>query len=313
VNRLLNIFVAILLLALLLGYMVTYTVRFNESAVVTTFGAAGEGSVKNPPGSDGRGAGLHFKMPWPIQQVAARFDNRVHVLEGSIEQATTADQQSVVVRTAVYWRIEDPLAFYTSLGSVENAERQVRVRLRNAVGLVGNYRFGDLANLGGGGAALEELAENLAQEVRNGLDPAVYGMAIERALVTKVEPPGGPVTQAIFQRMAAERDALAAQARNEGEAEFARVVNQAENEARTIESFVDRQARRRESVGERRAAEVLAELEGPARELALYLDQLDALSDVFASRTRFIIDTDRFPFRLLDEYLTSGEEASPGE
>ncbi len=53
-----RILIIVLVLAVVLGFMVTYVVRFNEAAVVTTFGKADSTSVVGD-------AGLRFKaLPW---------------------------------------------------------------------------------------------------------------------------------------------------------------------------------------------------------------------------------------------------------
>ncbi len=67
-----------LVLGLIVGFvlllnMVAFQVRFNESAVVTTFGRATENSVLNAPDANGSGVGLTVKPPWPIQDVN-RYD-----------------------------------------------------------------------------------------------------------------------------------------------------------------------------------------------------------------------------------------------
>ncbi len=221
-NRLLNILVALALLLVLIGYAATYTVSFNETAIVTTFGSAGDGSVKNAPRQDGvteadpndGGAGLYFKLPWPIQQVAARYDTRVQLLESAVEQATTGDQQSIVLRVAVTWRVVDPLAFYKSLGSLGEAESQLRNRIRAARGLIGDYDFNDLANIEGTATAASELADRMMTGVQSGVDSSGYGLEVLDLEVTKLEVPRGAVTDSVVQRMASERTLLAARRSN---------------------------------------------------------------------------------------------------
>ena len=60
-----------LIILAILGFMTMYTVRFTETAVVTTFGKAGPESVITEPG-------LRLKMPYPIQSVT-RYDVRARL------------------------------------------------------------------------------------------------------------------------------------------------------------------------------------------------------------------------------------------
>ena len=145
-KRILIITVAALLLVFLVTYMFTYTVRYNEAVIVTTFGSTGDNSVKNAPvvtaeglSASGTDAGLHFKWPWPIQQVAQTYDTRVQVVEGALEQAQTADQQSVNVKFYVTWRIADPLEFFKAVGQPASADQTLRSRVRAFPNFIGQY------------------------------------------------------------------------------------------------------------------------------------------------------------------------------
>ena len=74
-------------------FMVTFSVRFTEAAVVTTFGKASETSVVN---QDGDEAGLYFKWPYPVQSVT-KYDRRVRILESRSETQLTADDRPIIV------------------------------------------------------------------------------------------------------------------------------------------------------------------------------------------------------------------------
>ncbi|MEM7807340.1 MAG: SPFH domain-containing protein [Planctomycetota bacterium] len=297
-KRFLNILVAILLAAVLAGYAVAYSVRYNESVIVTTLGSADENSVKNAPGGE-PDAGLHFKLPWPIQRIAARFDTRVQVLEAAIEQVTTADQQSIIIRITLNWRVDDPLAFYKSLGSMDAATRQLRTRVRAANGLAGDYRFDELANLEGSGQTLDELAGRIHELVQTGLDDRGYGLTIESVGITKLQLPAA-VTQSVFDRMRAEREVLARRARDRGQTQGQSLITRANEDARTILAFARQQASTIQSRGEQMEAETLARLEGDAADLALLLDELDAVRRSINGRDRWYIKVgDMYPFNTL--------------
>ena len=335
-NRLINIAVALVLVVLLAGYAATYTVDFNETAIVTTFGNAGEGSVKNAPrpasegedaadvaesaaaGAGGGGSGLYFKLPWPIQQVAARYDTRVQLLEASVEQAQTKDQQSVVVRAAVTWRIVDPLAFYRALGGEAEAEQQLRTRVRAANNEIGEFNFNDLANLDGTGTALDQLADRMKERVESGLGDRNYGVEVLGVEIVKLEFPG-PVTQSVFQRMQTERELLARRAADEGQAASATLVSEGQESARVIRSFADEQAAELRSRGEQAAAATLAELTGDAAELAVLLDEVETIREAMGQRTRLFVDaTKLYPLNRLAGVLGlddegQGDEAGQGQ
>ena len=306
-KRGLNIIVALALIALLVGYMVTYTVRFNEAVVVTTFGAADESSVKNAVGGDGRvggEAGLHFKLPWPVQRVAARYDTRVQVGEGVLEQITTADGQSVVVRFNTRWRVADPLEFYREIGSVDEAGRVLQIQSRNALNAVSEYRFDELVNPDPSRVRLAELSGAVRGRVQGQM--AGYGVEVLDVGLKTIALPG-QVTRAVVERMAAETAAQAQRALEEGQAEGRKLESEARATSQTLLSFADRAASDLRAEGEQRAAALTTRV-ADDEEFAIFLSELDAIRQSLADRTTFVIDADRlYPFSRLGELLRSGE------
>src|ERR1043165_1762196 len=109
---------AVFLIALL-AFTVTYTVRFTEAAVVTTFGKADQSDVHAKPG-------LGVKWPYPIQSVTT-YDTRVRVVTSKFEQMATADARQVVVETFCTWRVKDPLVFFQKFSNAgDRAEDHFR-------------------------------------------------------------------------------------------------------------------------------------------------------------------------------------------
>jgi len=82
----------------------------------------------NPAESE---AGLHWKWFQPVQQVRY-YDARELTLVDTPEELLTADKKSVVLNAFLVWRINDPLAFFKSVKTIEEASRQLRDRLRGA-------------------------------------------------------------------------------------------------------------------------------------------------------------------------------------
>src|SRR5262245_54623411 len=124
-------------------FMGTYVVRFNEAAVVSTFGKADSSSVVTTPG-------LRMKLPYPFQKVTT-YVKRVRVIQSDQEQQQTADKKQVILSTFVTWRVKDPLAFYlrfggtgdsSARGQYQEAEKILRTRLRSAATAVSQFPLG---------------------------------------------------------------------------------------------------------------------------------------------------------------------------
>ena len=294
-TRPLNVAVALAIVLALLGYMLTFTVRFNETAILTTFGRVGEGGVVNPPQPDGRPgdeAGIRFKAPWPIQQVVRTYDTRVQVLETNLEQAATADGQTVAVRLYVAWRISDPLAFYKRLGSVPEAIRTIQSRTRDSFSVVGRYRFDQLSNSDPRELRLAEAEAAIQDRVQARLDEGGYGVRVEEVAIKRILLPAS-VSGAVVARMVSERERLAAEAQVEGETAAQTLRDESQRTAGIIDSFARTQASQIEAVGRQRAAEFVTRFAADP-EFAIFLARLDAIRQAFGRRTRFILGAD-FP------------------
>jgi regulator of protease activity HflC (stomatin/prohibitin superfamily) len=115
-----------------------YQVRQSEVAFKTTFCKADTEIVS---------AGLHGKLPWPIQKVH-KFDARVHNFEGKFEEAKTADGYNLLVLVYAGWRIAEPQKFHSSFpGGMDDAKRSLESLVRSAKNAaVGRHNFSDFIN-----------------------------------------------------------------------------------------------------------------------------------------------------------------------
>ena len=89
-----TILVAVLLVATLLLFLISFRVRLNEAAIVFTFRRAAPHAITKP--------GLYWKLPYPIQTVM-KFDRRIHIYEGKFQEYLTRDQHNLIVAVAVGW------------------------------------------------------------------------------------------------------------------------------------------------------------------------------------------------------------------
>ncbi|MHC4193038.1 MAG: SPFH domain-containing protein, partial [Planctomycetota bacterium] len=132
------IIIFVVLVVVVLGlYLVSFQVRETESALVMTFGKPKRG-ITEP--------GWYFKWPRPIQSVY-KFDSRMRVYEADLGETTTKGATPIIVNTYVVWKIADPLQFFNSVGTVEEAESKLRGRINNTQGtVIGQYSFGEFVN-----------------------------------------------------------------------------------------------------------------------------------------------------------------------
>src|SRR5580693_6363949 len=103
-------------------YAMAIVVREGEAVLVTRFGR---------PMRIASQTGVHWKLPWPIDQ-ASLLDMRRRVYETGHTEMLTRDKKNIIARTFVVWRIGDPLVFTQSIGPAGNAEGKLDGLLTNA-------------------------------------------------------------------------------------------------------------------------------------------------------------------------------------
>ncbi|MBI3828385.1 MAG: protease modulator HflC [Planctomycetes bacterium] len=287
------VILGVLVALLLLLYMVSYQVRFDEAVLVTTFGKADESSVVN---ADGRSAGLGFKWPWPIQDVRT-FDTRTRILEAPPEQQQTRDNQVVVVNDFVAWKISNPLEFERALKDPTKAEEQLRNRLRTARALINQYTFDELTNRDPAKLKLDALEAAVLENLRKDVNAKAYGIEIKAAGIKRLELPGD-VSEKVFERMKSTRQMLAQSARSEGDAISKDIHERAESARNIILSFAERRAQAIRAEGDAEAASYFKYFKDN-EEFAIFLRKIESLKTALKYRTTFLLDTKTVPFDLL--------------
>ncbi len=324
----------ILLLVLALGsFMFTYTVRFTETAVVTTFGSAGEGSVQSEPG-------LKFKFFYPVQSVT-KYDNRVRHLKGRSATQQTADDSQIIVDAFAAWRVSDPLKFFQRFSNrgpraedhFRAAEEILRDTLLSAMGEVSKYRMDDLFTPEVDGSRLPELetrilrllnegrraeaapadatgaASGQASGPASGEGMAAYGIEVVMAGINRIVLPQETTTK-VIERMGANRDRLAQELESQGQARATAIRAQAEADARKIREFAQARAAEIRALGEYGAAESLAAMNQNA-ELAVFLRQMELMSEIESAKLTLVMGSEDFGLgvlspQLLKDVLTPG-------
>ncbi|MEQ9454434.1 MAG: SPFH domain-containing protein [Phycisphaeraceae bacterium] len=282
-NYINTIIIALVISIVLAIYTFTYSVRYDEVAVVTRFDRVVEGSLVEEPG-------LGLKAPLPINRVY-KFSKKLQILEDQLEEFQTSDGYAVIVKTDLIWRIEDPLAFFRSLRTVERAEEQLNPLLRELTAVVSRYRFDQLVNNDPSELALPEIEQAAADELRRKLEGLDYGIAIERIGIRRLTLPES-TTEKVFERMRTTRQALAEKARAEGRARAATIRSDAESARDRILAFAQRRAEGIRSEGLREAATYYAAF-AENEELAIFLNSMESLKTILSNNTKFLLDAEQ--------------------
>jgi modulator of FtsH protease HflC len=291
----LSLIVGILIGLILVVYMFTFQVRYDEVAVKTTFGKATEpqrnaagGIDPLNPGSVIVEPGINFRLPWPIQNVE-KYTTRVQILDDQLEEQQTKDGYAVIVRTYLAYRVEDPYLFYKNLKSYDEAQKQISARLRGARAIISSYRFDELVNTDPEKLKLQEMELKATEELRKPL--ADFGITIQELGIRRVVLPE-KVTEKVFERMRNQRQALAQNARSSGTATASTIKSGAKSSQDRILAFAERRAQAIRAQGDEEAAKHY-EVFKQNQDFAIFLRQIDSMKKILAHNTTFILDANK--------------------
>lgn len=295
---------AALIVIALVAFSFTYTVRFNERAVVALFSSATDADVQTEPG-------LKFKLPYPFQTVTS-YDTRLQLVRAPGTQQQTLDDNQIIVEAYALWRVSDPLAFFRRFSnagpSAEDhyrlAQRTVTSSLNSAVSQTSRFRLDELFTSDAQGSRLPDLEAAILAELRadastdapegdagesgeaasgaSGLGIEIVDVGINRVRLTQTN------SEDVIARMKAERNRLAENTISKGEAEAQSIRSRADRDAQRIESFASRLAADLRAAGDRDAGTIIAQMnQSPA--LATLLDELRFLRQAYGRQVTLIV------------------------
>lgn len=268
-------FVAVLVIvAIVLGISSIFVVKEGQRAIVVQFGKVlrdaetGAPTVYEP--------GLHFKLPF-IEEVK-RLDARIKTLDGNPDRFVTSEKKDLIVDTYVKWRISDFATYYLSTNGGNQAQAEALLTRRIGSGLRAEF----------GSRTIKEIVsgerDSLMREalIRGANSAQELGIEVIDVRVMQINLPV-EVSQSIFQRMRAERQAVAMEHRSEGreQAEFIR----ADVDARVavMLSDAERESRKLRGEGDAEAAGIYAAAYNKDPEFFSFLRSLQTYEHSFES------------------------------
>ncbi|WP_413113882.1 protease modulator HflC [Thaumasiovibrio sp. DFM-14] len=277
--------IAVLLMSL-------FVVQEAERGIVVRFGRIlddgnGVAKIYQP--------GIHLKMP--LFDTVQKLDARLQTMDGSADRFVTSEKKDVIIDSFVKWRIEDFGKFYlaTGGGNILTAEallqRRVSDGLRNQIG----------------GKTIQELVSEKRDQVmdtvlalaqRSSLD---LGISVVDVRIKKINLPD-EISESIYLRMRAEREAVARRHRSQGREKAEVLRAQAELETATLLAEADREARVRRGEADAEVANVYANAFNKDAEFYSFLRSLSAYETSFSSKDDvMVVDPNSEFFRFMKD------------
>lgn len=284
-----NIIIAVVVLLVLLASGSLFAVKEGERAIVIQFGkiqrdeATGDTRVFTP--------GLHFKLPF-IDSVR-HLDARIQTLDGTPDRFVTSEKKDLIVDSYVKWRIDDFARYYLSTGGNKlQAEALLKQKVNN--GLRSEFGTRTIAQIvSGERSALMNQAMEQASTSSDEL-----GIRIVDVRVKQINLPT-EVSNSIFQRMRAERAAVAREHRSEGQEQAEVIRANIDAKVTVMLADAERNARQLRGEGDALAAQIYADVYSKNSDFYSFLRSMDAYKKSFSSKQDVMViapDSDFFKY-----------------
>lgn len=278
----------VLIVAGLAVYTMLFTVSEREYAIVTRFGELKQTLSQ---------AGLYVKWG-SVCDTVTRIDKRLAIFQTRPIELLFGDQNPIILTCYVCWEVRDPVAFYNSLMTPENANIKLRDMIQSSLGSVlSKYQFQDAINIDPNKVKFRQIeTEALADFKANASEE--YGITIRQLGIRRIAYPP-MVTQAVHNRMRSEREKIAKKHRGDGRKEAAVIEARADKEVAQILANAYRDAEVTRGEGDKQATGIYAKAYSRDRGFFEFLRSLEALREILARQATVVLSTRSKLFKYL--------------
>lgn len=239
--------------------------------------------------------GLHLKIPF-IDSMKV-LDARIRTLDGAPDRFVTVEKKDLLVDSYVKWRISDFGRFFTATGGGDYTQasnllrRKVNDRLRSEVG---SRTIKDIVS-----GTRGELMVGARKALNTGQDStSELGIEVVDVRVKQINLPD-EVSSSIYQRMRAERDAVAREHRSQGKEKAAFIQADVDRKVTVILATANKTAQELRGNGDAAAAKLYADAFAQEPEFYSFVRSMKAYEKSFAESNNMLIlkpDSDFFRF-----------------
>ncbi|GMR08823.1 MAG: protease modulator HflC [Gammaproteobacteria bacterium] len=271
-----RIAIVIVILALFFGSQSVFTVNEAQRAVKLKLQEVVKTDYE---------PGLYFQVP--MVNSVIKFDGRIQTLDAKPQRYLTFEKKNVQVDSFVKWRIgdgpDDLRNYYTSVGGDPLRANQrlfqlVDKALRDEIGK----------------RTIQEAVSGERAEIMRIINEIIAKKAIELGIklvdirIKRVDLPAD-ISQAVFDRMSAERDRIAKELRARGRAQAERIRAEADREYTVILAKAYSEGQSNRGDGDARAAELYARAYNKDPEFYSFYRSLNAYTEAFKDKDDIIV------------------------
>ena len=272
-----------------------------------------------------KASGLHFKLP--VIEKALVFPNNLQEWDGDPGQIPTRDKTYIWVNTFARWKIVDPVAFFKTVGYLNQAQQRldeiIDPTVRNFITsnrLIeavrnSNRELDTFEDLGDGDPKRDKAKkpirfsqvfvgrDKIDTGILNQAKPKLSQFGIELVdvkikRINYVE----EVRKSVYDRMIAERKQIAQKFRSEGRGEAQKILGEKERELKRIESEAYRTAQEIKGKADAESTLLYAAAYGLDPEFYSFIKTLEVYEAALSENSSIILSTDSELFKYLKGY-----------
>lgn len=242
--------------------------------------------------------GLHFKIPF-IERVR-KLDARIQTLDEAPDRFVTSEKKDLMVDSYAKWRIVDFSTYYLrTSGSIDNARALLKQKINNGLRTeFGTRTISDIVSGDRDQIMLQALQS--AESSREDLGIEVLDVRI-KAINLPTE-----VSNSIYDRMRAERNAVAREHRSQGQEQAEIIRAKIDAKVTVMLATAQKNAMEIRGDGDAQAAKIYADVYQSDAEFYSFYRSLEAYEKSFNSKSDIMVvkpDSDFF------NYLKDGNKS----
>ncbi len=283
-----NIILGLVVTGFLATNLVFFQVDATEAAIVTQFGKPVR-VITDP--------GLHVKRPDPFQSVV-RINTQLQVYNLPQTEFLTADKKNIVLEAYATWEVTDALAFLKSVRDPVGAETRLADIIVSELGAsLGQVELSQLVTISTEQLRLPQMLTAVTDGAAARTD--AFGFTVTDVRLKQLTFPQANLTS-VYQRMRAEREAIARQFRSEGTEQAAGIRAEADTERAQILADANEQAADTRGQADAEAIAIYAEAFGKDLEFYQFLRTLESYQAFIDENTTLILPSDSELLRYLN-------------
>ena len=234
--------------------------------------------------------GLHFKVPF-IDSVRI-MDTRIQTLDDQADRFVTSEKKDLIIDSYVKWQIDDLAVYYLATGGNKmQAEVLLKRKINNGLrSEIGSHTIQEIVS-GKRGEVMETALKRMARS-------SELGIRVVDVRIKKINLPE-EVSNSIYKRMRAERQAVAKEHRSQGQEQSEVIRANIDRKVSIMLAQANKESSEVRGAGDAESSKIYADAYMQDSEFFAFLRSMQAYSKSFADKDDVMVlspDSDFFKY-----------------